>query len=601
MSAEAAFTLTLLVITLVVMAAQWLRADLTALVVMLVLILSGILTPEEAFSAFGQPVIIIVASIYVLGAALFETGVANIIADQLLRFGGRGQIVLLVAVMLTAAAMSAFLSGLLVVAVLMPAVLRLARQTGIGRTRLLLPMVTAATMGNQLTLIGTTSNLIVSDLLAVSGYGSIGFFALTPMAVVSVGLVVLWHVLVGWRLLKKPALAEPSQPSLGEVATSYGLKDLLFRLRIRSASPIIAQRLEATELGSRYDLNVIAVAPRGTEQLQMATPHLVLEQDDVLIVQGRQSNVIEASSRLVLEVKRAVGLEELAGLEEHPLRLAEVMVPMRSSLVGKTLAEADFRHRYGLMVLAAHRRGQAIRLDLPSLTLAEGDTLLVEGTADRLGGLGSDLGLVRVTALGPQPGDVVTRKARTVLLTLLGLVLAVVSGLAPLEVASLAAVVILVMTGCVSPRRAYRSIDGRMLVVIGGMLPLSMAMQKTGAAQILADGVASLSATAGPLFGLVLLYLVASIITQVVSNAVTAVLITPIAISLALTLGLSPVPFAVAIVFAVNTAYATPLTDGNNLYVQKAGRYTMRDYLVNGLPLFTLQTMAILAFLALRI
>lgn len=601
MSAEAAFTLALLVITLVVMAAQWLRADLTALVVMLVLILSGILSPEEAFSAFGQPVIIIVASIYVLGAALFETGVANIIADQLLRFGGGGQIVLLVAVMLTAAAMSAFLSGLLVVAVLMPAVLRLGRQTGIGQGRLLLPMVTAATMGNQLTLIGTTSNLIVSDLLAASGFGSIGFFALTPLAVVSVGLAVLWHVLAGWRLLRRPAMAEPSRPSLGEVAASYGLRDLLFQLRVRSASPMIAQRLDASELRSRYDLNVIAIAPHGTEQLRLATPRLVLEQDDVLIVQGRQSKVIEAASRLVLEVKRSVGLEELAGLDEHPLRLAEVMVPMRSPLVGRTLAESDFRDQYGLAVLAAHRRGQAIRLDLPSLTLAEGDTLLVEGTAERLSRLGPDLGLVRVSALGPQPGDVVTRRARIVLLTMLGLVLAVVFGLAPLEVASLAAVVILVSTGCVSPRRAYRSIDGRMLVVIGGMLPLSMAMQKTGATQILADGFANFSATTGPLFGLVLMYLTASIITQVVSNAVTAVLLTPIAISLALTQGLSPAPIAMAMIFAVNSAYATPLTDGNNLYVQKAGRYTMRDYLANGLPLFLLQTMVILAVLALLI
>jgi di/tricarboxylate transporter len=601
MSAEAAFTLALLVITLVVMAAQWLRADLTALLVMLVLIFSGILSPEEAFSAFGQPVIIILASIYVLGAALFETGVANIIADQLLRVAARGPIVLLVAVMLTAAAMSAFLSGLLVVAVLMPAVLRLGRQTGIGRARLLLPMVTAATIGNQLTLIGTTSNLIISDLLAVSGFGSIGFFALTPLAVVSVGLAVLWYGFIGQRFLKERTPAEPSPPSLGEVAASYGLRDLLFQLRVRSASPIIAQRLDASELRSRYGLNVIAVKPHDTTRLQAASPHMVLEQDDLLVVQGRQPSVIEAASRLVLEVKRPVELEELAGLEEHPLRLAEVMVPMRSPLVGQTLAEADFRDQFGLAVLAAHRRGQAIRLDLPSLTLAEGDTLLVEGTVDRLRGLESSLGLVRVSALGPQPGDVVTRNARLVVMTLVGLVLAVVSGLAPLEVASLAAAVILVLMGCISPRRAYQSINGRMLVVIGGMLPLSAAMQNTGAAQILADGIVGLSVATGPVSGLVLLFLLASIITQVVSNAVTAVLITPIAISLALTQGLSPVPFAMAMVFAVNTAYATPLTDSNNLYVQKAGRYTMRDYLVNGLPLFLLQTTAILGALALRI
>ncbi len=595
MTPQSAFTIVLLVLTLVVMSSQRLRADLVALLVMLALIISRVLTPTEAFSAFGQPVIIIVAGIYILGAALYETGVATIIANLMMRFGGRGEGVLMLAIMLTAGLMSSVLSGLLVTAVLLPAVLRIARQAELAPSRLLLPLVTAATVGNQLTLIGTTSNLVISDLLVTAGHEPFGLFTLTPYSLASLGVVVFWFLLPGRRLLRRELPSEPEQPSLDEVERSYKLQNLLYRLRVRSISDLIGARLQDSPLRSRFHLNVVAVRAQGGK-LSPASPEWVLEQNDLLIVEGDPGRMLQASGRHGLEQKGTVNLDDFNKLEQDTLRLAEVIVPFRSRLEGSSLTEIDFRGRYGLNVLAVQQQGQAIRADLQDLALATGDTLLVQGPAANIRKVGQDLNLVLVTDLSPRPGDLITGKAGLTLAILGAMLVLVVSGLLSLAPAMVAAVVALILTGCLSIEQAYQSINGTILVLIGGMLPLAIALQQTGAAEVMANLVLNLSHSLGSPGSLLILYLLASIITQVIANTVVAALLIPVAINLAVAQGLSPSLFAIAIAFGVNAAYVTPLTDANNLYVWEAGQYKMGDYLINGVPIFLLQ-LVLLMFL----
>ncbi len=597
MNLPAAFTIILLIATLVVMSTQRWRADLVALVVMLLLIVSGILTPLEAFSAFGQPVIPIVAGIYVLGAALYETGVATIIANHIMRFSGRGEIILILVIILTAAAMSAVLSGLLVVAVLMPAALRISRQARLAPSRLLLPLVTGATVGNQLTLIGTTSNILVGDLLASYGYEPLGFFSLTPYALVSVGVVLLWFLLPGRWLLRPELPFEPHRPSLGEVEQSYQLQNLLYRLRVRSISDLIAVRLDDCALSTTFKLNVVAVQPKGGT-LSSTKPDWVLEQDDVLIVEGDPGQVLQAAGRHGLERKGTVELEEFNKLEQENLRLAEVIVPFRSPLVGKSLAEIDFRQHYGLNVLAAQRQGQAIRSDLGELVLETGDTLLVQGPLVRIQTVGRDLSLVLATNLAPRPGDLITGKAGLTLGILGVMLVLVITGVASLATAMVAAAVALVLSGCLSLERAYKSINLSIIVLIGAMLPLALALQQTGAAEMIAALISGPGETLGPLGSLFILYLTTSLITQVIANTVVAALVMPVAVNVAVGQGLDPFPFAIAVAFAVNAAYVTPLTDANNLYVREAGQYAMRDYLINGLPIFIFQTAGLMLLLS---
>jgi di/tricarboxylate transporter len=598
MTPQVAFTLLLLLLTLVVMASQRLRADLVALIVMALLLVSGIVDPAQAFAAFGQPVIIIVACVYVIGAALFETGVANIIAAQILRFGGKGEVSLLLVIMGVATVLTAVLDAMLVVALLLPAVLRIARETGISRPVLLLPLATAATLGSHLTLIGAASNLVVSDVLAASGQAPLGLLSLAPYAVVVVALMILWFLGPGRKLLDKPMPEEQQGPSLSEVASAYGLDNQLYLLRIRAGSSLVAYRLDAASLRARFGLNILAAQPRLSQRIVSATPEMVLEQDDLLYVQSAPGELHQAANRLGLEVKRPAALDELAGIDEEALRMAEVMIPVRSPLIGKSLQQTGLRARHGVSVLAVQRQAQVFREGLGLLTLAAGDTLLVEGRAGQLRTAIRDLRLVAATDLGPQAGDVVTAKARLAIAILLGLVLVVVLNILSLAVASVAAVLLLILTGCVSVERAYRSIDGSVLVLIGAMLSLSLALEQTGAAGQIALWISDLSQGAGPLLGLFLLWVLTSVITQVVANSVAAALVTPIAVGLATTMGASPQLFAIAVAFAVTTAYITPLTDGDNLLVRSAGRYSMRDYVVNGLPLWLLQTAALFMMFA---
>lgn len=594
------FTIILLIATLVILAAQWLRADLAALLVMLILITSGILTPTEAFSGFGQPVILIVGSIFIIGAALLETGVATMIANQILRFGQRGEAVLLVIVILVAAVLTSFLDGLLVVALLLPAVLRVARQAHLAPSRLLLPLATTATVGNQLTLIGAASNLVVSDILAAASGHGFGLFTLTPYALVSVGVVMVWYLTAGRRFfLRRDIPQEPHPPSLTEVEQSYQLHNLLYRLRVRSESDLIARTLEtAGTLRAAFKLNVIAIQPQGSA-LQPAGADQILERDDLLFVEGDLGRILQAAQAHHLEPKGSVSLDEFNRYELATLRLAELMVPIRSSIIGRSLSEIGFRRRYGLNVLAVHRQGKTIRDNLPHLVLAVGDSLLVQGPPASLRDVGRDLSLVTITDLGPQPGDIITAKANWTLAVLAVMLVLVVFEIASLATASVLAAVTLVLLKCLSPDRAYQSINGSLLVLIGGMLSLSMALQKTGAADLIAQFIAGISQNLGSAGSLVVVFLLTSLVAQVIGGAVGAALFTPIAISLALTQGAPPQPFAIAIAFAVMAGYITPLTDGDNLLVREPGHYAMRDYVVNTLPIFLFQTTALMALLAL--
>jgi di/tricarboxylate transporter len=273
------------------------------------------------------------------------------------------------------------------------------------------------------------------------------------------------------------------------------------------------------------------------------------------------------------------------------------MIPYRSKWVGKTLADVRFRERYDLNILAVQRRGQPIRENLPHLTLAPGDALLVQGALPALSRVGTDLNMVLVTHLGPQPGDTITGKAGLALGILGVMLVCVVSGLLPLATASLTAALALIVTGCVSLERAYESIDARIIVLIGGMLPLAMALEKSGAAALIAGQLADLGSGFGLVGTLLPLYLLASLISQITSNSVAAALMTPIAVGLATTQGFPPQRFALAVAVAVTTSYLTPLTNADNLLVREAGRYAMRDYLLHGLPVFLMQTTAVMLML----
>lgn len=594
MSSAALITLGLLVATLILMSTQRLRADLTALLVMLTLILTNVLDAEEAFSAFGQPVIIILPALFIIAAALYETGVAAMIAQQFLRVEQRGTVVLLLVTMVSGALLSAIISDLLVVTLFLPALLRVARRTRIAPGQFLIPLTTASVVGSLLTLIGAISTVVINDQLSSTGVAPLQFFSLTPFGLSFLAITVLWYTLVGRRLLPAMAPAPVTRPSLEEVEDTYELKEQLYRLRVRSGSDLIGKRLGEAQLGHDFRLNVVAVQPDRAD-LQAMRSDRIFEQDDLLIVKGARGDVFQAAALHNLDPKGSIALDRFEKLEEQSLRLAEAMVPFRSNLVGTTVAESRFRERYGLNILAVHRNGRAEQGELTEMALELGDTLLLQGPLARLQRVGNDMNLVLVTHLGPGRGDLITNRVWLTLVILALMLAAVVSQLLPLATASLAAAVLLVLSGCISVDRAYRSVDATILVVVGGMIPLAMALEKTGLAGQLAELIGGLQT--GPFVTMIIVYFATVVLTQVISNMVTGLLVLPIALNLAIGLGAPPHAYAICVIVGVTTSYVTPLTHGINLMIREPGGYQMRHFLLNNGAIFVLQSLVLFVLL----
>lgn len=576
------------------MSTQRLRADLTALLVMLALILTSVLTPEEAFSAFGQPVIIILPALFIVAAALYETGVAALLAEQILRAGKQSTGVLRLITMVSGGLLSAIISDFLVVTLFLPALMRVARRARIATGQLLIPLTTSSVMGGLLTLIGTVSTVVINDLLENNGAEPLQFFTLAPYGLSFLLISVLWYTFAGRRLLPEKEPESVMRPSLEEVQDTYDLEEKLYQIRVRAGSDLVGKRLEEAQLGREYRLNVVAIQPN-RDDLQPPNNARVLERDDILIVEGARGDVFQAAAMHHLQPKGRISLNRFEALEQQSLRLAEVIVPFRSDLIGKTVVQSRFRERYGLNILAINRDGRTMGGEITQIELALGDTLLVQGPLRRLQRIGEDINLVLVTYLGLGRGDITTSKAWVTVTIVALMVAAVVLQLLSLATASLAAAVLLILSGCLSVERAYRSVDASILVVIGGMLPLATALEQTGLAGRLAELIQGMEA--GPFVTMIIMYAATVLLTQVISNTVTGLLVLPVALSVAAAVGGPLQAYAITVIVGVTTSYLMPLTHGSNLMIWEPGGYEMRHYVLNNGPIFVLQTIALFALL----
>jgi di/tricarboxylate transporter len=586
----ASVTLAILIVAIVLLASQKIRIDLIALLVMVSLIATGVLTPEETFASFGRPLIVIVAGIFVLGAGLRETGVPRIISNYILRWCGQGRGRIILVVMASAALLSSVLSGLLVASILMPAVLRVGKEHEIPPSQLLIPLAVASVIGDQLTLIGAPANIVVSDLLAQATGHELGFFTLTPYALLALGVAMAWFYFLGNRTLKAEMPSEPEMPSVEEVEESYGLGGMFHRMRVRSGSDLVGLQLVDTDLHARYGINVVAVQDQNGRLLP-ADPDHVLEQDAQLVVEmvnGRAGDLHRAAQSHDLEPMGQASLRDFTVTAQRALYLSEMVIPHRSDFVGQSMAEINLRGRYGIQVLAINRMGQSINTQLPELQLKAGDILLVEAAPERVRQASSEQNLVPITDLSPSPEEIVTGKARISLAILGAMILLVMLQLVSLAVALLLASLALIITRCLTIDRAYAAINPTILVVLGGMLPLATALQETGAADLMASGISAMGNQIGALGALFLLYLVMGLLTQVVPNSILAAIFTPVAISLATAQGASPLHFVIPVAIAANASYISPLTSAINLMFQSKGNYELKDYLINNVPIFLL-------------
>lgn len=589
MTAEVIFVFALIVVAAGLMASNRVRYDIVALLVVLALMLSGVLSVGEAISGFGSSVVVLVAALLVVGEMLSRTGATRAVGDFILNKGGRSEPRLLILIMGSAALLGGVMSSTAIVAIFIPIVLRVAAATKGSAARLLLPMSYAALISGMLTLVATTPNIVVTEELKDAGLPGFGFFSFTP-----VGLAVL-AVAMGYLLLARRWLAagggaretgiRPGR-SINELWRDFHTSGGLDSLRVAAGSPMVGKTVGEAEGENALGIRVVGIR-RGEERLAAPDSNTLLRAGDVLLVIGEH----EMHDRLIAEAQlqrqpipdreRQRWLWEAGG--------AVVLVHPESQLIGKSLRDCEFQTTYGLRVLGVRHAKQPVA-DFEDATLRASDSLFVVGPWSRIDQLQTYLHDFVVTELPHEQTDIVKgyRKMPIALGILAAMVLLIVFNVVPLVAAVVMAALAAVMTRCLTMEEAYRSIHWSSLVLVAGMLPLADALEQTGATDVIVGSILSVAGDAGPRTMLTVVFFLTALLGLFLSNTASAVLVAPIAICIARTLDISPYPLAVAVVIAASAAYSTPVSTPVVTLVVDPGRYSFMDFVKVGTPLLLL-------------
>jgi di/tricarboxylate transporter len=567
-----------------------LPVEVVGLLVMTALVLTGLVSPQEGLSGFANEATATVALMLVLSTGLLRTGVIDVIGRWAGRLARGSELRLLATVLLVAAPVSAFMNNTAVVAILVPTVLGLARDMGASPSRLLMPLSFASQMGGTLTLVGTSTNLLVAGLVLDLGVERIRLFEITPPALLLTLLGLAYLLTVGRRLT-------PHRPTAEGLLKQYELREYLTALVVEPESRLCGATLAGARFGEEYGLDVVQVE-RGAEHIPHPTGGTVLHAGDLLLVQGKIADIAqieEVEGLRIAGTPPANVAEQEPGYEPPPAgtkapTLAEAMVPPRSHLIGRTLKELGFRARFGVSALAIQRHGHAIRDKVGRIRLHSGDMLLVQGPGEALRELheGRDLAL-----LGPVEIPAKRRRKRRLSVGIMaGVVLVPALDLAPILISALVGVVLMLLTGCITADEAYEEMDWSVLVLLGSILPLGIAMQRSGAAELLAQGLLRWTEPWGAYGTLAAFYLLTVALTSMISNAAAAVVMTPMAVATGAALGVSPLPFVIGVMFAASNSYITPVGYQTNLFVYGPGGYRFSDFFRLGAPLTALSIVA---------
>lgn len=555
------------VAALVAFVRQLLPAEVVAAGVLVMLAVLGLVSTEQALAGFASPATVSVAGMLVVSAGLRETGALDAIG-QMLRSAGRNGFLLMVSVVVLAAFVSAFVSNTATVAVLMPLVISAARRKATAPSKLLIPLSYASQFGGVCTLVGTSTNLLVDSLARSGGHRGFSMFEFAPLGLTLLAIGTSYLIFASWWLL-------PSRRASGALEEDYALREYLFALRVLEDSPLVGHSSLAAAGARSAGLVLVEVERDGARFLP--APLQPLRPGDLLVIEGATDAVLDMARHAKLGGGADVGVLAADGLQ-----LAEVVVAPGASCVGKPLRVAGAAWLHDAVPLAAATSGAIRHLDLGAMVVRPGDALLVLVQPTALAELREDRDFVLLTTRDNPIG----KRARAPLAVAIAcaVVAAATLGLLPLPIAALAGAVAIVATRCLGSDRAFRALDWRVLLLLAGMVPLGLALQTSGAAKALVDAVVAVLPS-NPVVVLATVYGLTMVLTEVVSNAATAALMTPIALALAHRIGVDPTPLLVAVAFAASTSFSTPIGYQTNTIVYNAGGYEFRDFLRVGVPL----------------
>ena len=598
-------TLIILVLSAAFFVSGRFRSDIIALCALIGLLVFQILTPEEALSGFSNSVVIMMVGLFVVGGAIVQTGLAKMISSHILKLAGKSELRLFLMVMVVTSAIGAFVSNTGTVALMLPIVVSLAMNAGTNPSRLLMPLAFASSMGGMMTLIGTPPNLVIQSTLTGAGFEPLSFFSFLPVGIlcVIIGTLVLLP-LTKWFLSKKEKKDDNmlSGKSLDQLAKEYGLSSHLFRLRTLSNSRLLGKTVIELDVRRKYGLNILEIR-RGeasqhkflkTVTQKLASPDTVICAGDVLYIRGDVTDVNRFAKDFSMEMLDGHMTEEAVqadkSLDFYDIGIAEIVLMPSSGIVNQTVKEAGFRDKFNVNVLGIRRKKDYILQELGNERMHSGDVLLVQGTWQDIARLSKEdtdwvvLGqplkeAAKVTL------DYKAPVAAAIMIMMVAMMVFDFIPIAPVTAVMIAGL-LMVLTGCFrNVEAAYKTINWETIVLFAGMLPMSLALEKTGASEYLSNSLVNGLGSYGPIVLMGGIYFTTSLMTMFISNTVTAVLMAPIALQSAVQIGVNPVPFLFAVTVAASMCFASPFSTPPNALVMPAGQYTFLDYIKVGLPL----------------
>ncbi|NLE44253.1 MAG: SLC13 family permease [Chloroflexi bacterium] len=572
MTIQIALLLSAIVAAMVLFSIDRIPTDVTALSVLMFVILTGLLPAEAAFAGFGSDPVLMILGLLILMAALAHTGVTDLVGREIMRRTGSNADHILLLVMVAAILIGAFMSNTAATAFFLPITIGLARSARISPARLLMPLAFSSILAGSLTLIGTSTNMVVSGLMVQYGLDPITMFELTPagLPIALVGMVYLF--VVGRRLI--PDRIEPD--ALAGPETGLYFTELV----LRPDSPLVGQTLAASALGRDLDLKVIRIV-RDRTRFVLPRAETRLRVEDVLLVEGDRENILRIRATSGLDIRPDVKFALSDGQAEGVF-LTDVIITPGSPLIGRTLQGLRFRDQYQLQVLAVERHGERLTGRLSRARLRTGDVLVVQGDRRRIEALERE-GVFRLlgTSVERLPNQARAPAATTIFI---GTLVLATTGLVPLSVAMVLGALLVLATRCITPEEAYREVNWSVLILVACMLALGAAMESTGTAAYLAEQIVRFARQVQPAWLLLGFYLLTMLLTQPMSNQASAAVVLPVALRTATQMGLNPRSFAIIIALAASSSFLTPLEPAC-LLVYGPGRYKFFDFVKVGLPL----------------
>ena len=590
-------TFVVLAISIVLFISNRVRADLVAILALLAFVISGVLEPTEALAGFSNSVVIMIAGLFVVGAGIVRTGLAQSAGNLLLKWSGKSERKLFVLLLIITGSVGSFMSNTGVVALMLPIVISIAISINSSPSKYLIPLSYISSLSGLMTLIATPANLIVSQVLVDNGFEKLGFFEITPLGIIGITTGILYFLVARKYVLpndkRKNNAGEGHKLSPQQLAADYELGGNLHRIRVVEDSSIIGKQLAELKLPAKYHLAILKIDRKSMEGMnilpiryqEMAGPMSVIEGKDILYVQGPLENTLQFVRDFHLEVDEETNAEELVSKQ---LGIAEVLLTPHSNLINETVGSISFREKYNLNILGINRKGEYVLTEMAEVRLRFGDALLVQGAWEEIELLSR---AVKDVVIIGQPKEHASMAAASGKAPIAGAIMLLMIGLMVLEVfpaviSVLLAATLMVMTGCLrNIDDAYGKMNWESIILIAAMLPMATALEKTGGMVILSEGIVNLLGGFGAMGVLAGIYFVTMVFGQFISNTATAVLFAPIAMTAAISLDANPYTFLIAIAVSSSMAFATPVASPTNALVMTAGGYKFFDFIKAGIPL----------------